>query len=290
MSAARIPKWIWALCAAGTLVSILLFLFRDHSPETPKSKTFVSIYGEPVTFSDTRVQWVTGEPTSYIVTMSVSGSADMDQRTKQADELFDYYIGSHADDLGFKRVVIRPDDGSRPGEIDILGFKLQFRASVGTGPASVEDLEDGIVYEKQFNGVWARGGFKPDAPFLVEQIVLPTSGKFALTYSIEDYPAGWFVYECLSCHPEDASSVLAAGLYPLLQSASKLADHDHLRKISVAIFTLPRKSTWQFPTVLHIRMAKQKGQWITPKLGAEQIKSALAEYVRKMAARSRTEA
>jgi hypothetical protein len=260
----------------------MLFLFRDGSGEMPKPKSFVSIYGERVTYSDERIAWVTGRPTTYSVVVPVSTASDNEQRIKQADELFTYYAGSYANDLGFTRVLIRPDDGSRPGEVNILGFRFSFRASVGTGSLTDQDLEDGIVYEKQPDGVWSRGSFKPDAPFHVQNIILPADAKFALTYSMTDYPAGWFVYECMSCRPQGANQVVAASLYPLLQSATKLADRDHLMKASVAIFMEPRKSTWQFPTVLHINIARRNGHWIAPKLSEQEVKTLFAEYVRRM--------
>jgi hypothetical protein len=243
----------------------------------------MSIYGEPATYLDEQVMWITGQPTSDVITMPVSPSADEEQRSKQADDLFAYYAGSHAEDLGFKRVVIRTDDGTRPGEIDIFGFKLTIRASIGTGP--VTDLGEGIVYDRHADGVWFRGGFTPDAPFQAQNIALPTGATFALTYGIEDHPSGWFVYECLSCRAADAGSVLAKNIYPLLRSVRTSAERDHLNKVSVAIFGGPRKSTWQFPTLLHVIIVRRNGEWTAPKLSEQQVTRILAEYVRKMKAR-----
>jgi hypothetical protein len=282
---ARTPKWVWYLCAAGTLAGMILFLFRDRSAEVSKPKSFVSIYGEPVTYPDEQVLWITGHTTSYVVIMPVPPSADAEQKTKQADELFSYYEGPHADDLGFKRVVIRPDTGTHPGEIDIFGFKFWLRVDVGYGPATEEELEDGIIYEKQSDGVWSRGGYKPDAPFHVQDVALPSGARFALTYSMEDNPSGWFVYECLSCRAPNGNVIIAENLYPLLQSVTKIADRDHLSKLSVAIFAAARKSTWQFPTILHVNMAQRAGQWIAPKLSSKQIETLLVQYGEKMRAK-----
>ena len=284
MTTAHVPRWVWYPSAVGTLAGLILFLVRDRSAEAPKPKDFISIYGEPVIYSDEQVQWVTGRAASYVVTLPVSKTADADQKSKQADELFAYYAGPRASDLGFKRVVIRPDDGTRPGEIDVLGFKFWLRVDVGLGPATEGELEDGIIYEKTSDGVWSRGGFKPDAPFQVQGFVLPSGAKFALTYSMEDNHSGWFVYECLSCRAPDGYNTVAANLYPLLSSATKLANRDHLNKASVAIFAAPRKSTWQFPPLIHVRMALRNGRWMAPKWSEAQIKTAFTEYMRKMKA------
>jgi hypothetical protein len=77
--------------------------------------------------------------------------------------------------------------------------------------------------------------------------------------------------------------VLATNLYPLLTAASKRADQDHLTKLSIAIFSGDRKSTWQFPTVFRISMARrQVGKWSAPKLTEGQTEALFTNYVRKM--------
>jgi hypothetical protein len=236
--------WLAAIGAVIFVAIVAENIFETDPP--PKITSYQSIYGNRIDYSDTQIYWSTGHPSAYLVQIPVKEGVSPEDAGKEADQAFQDYAGFLANDMGFQRVVIKPDDGVQPSHIRILGFKLSLSADIGTGPLN---LDVGVIaYDRHSDGTWSRDGAMPDAPVLIRKFILPSGAVFAWTGGYEDFPFGQFIYDCLSCTSANDADVLAKNLYTLLKTAFvEQADSDHLKKANVAIFLGPPKECLELP-------------------------------------------
>jgi len=267
--------------AVGAVLAIVIagaMWFSQRNDDSIKPTLVTSIEGDRVSYLGQQVQWTTNRPVSLLFGVPVPENSAADERKAISDKLFSAYAGPRAEELGFRSVVLRPDDGTHSGEFNILGFKFTFSASVGTG--DLEPDSDLAIYIREGNGAWTRDGAQPGSPSHIAEYALPSGARFALTEKVEDFPSGVFVFDCLTCRGRDAIPQIAGNFYALLRAAvPSQADADGLKTLKVIIFLHTRRSAWDFPQRLTVELAKRSdGEWIAPKFSTQSWEALLKGY------------
>jgi len=274
------PKWVWPASIAVGLSVLLVTCSLQSAKAPPKPVTTLSVYGSRIEHLNEQVIWSSDHPLALQIGMPVSESTTEDEITEQADRLFHEYGGEHAEALGFHRVLVSPDNGSQAGAINFLGFQLHLNVDVGTGPAKIDSSAGQIAYDRLADGRWARDGISPPPPTHLEEYTLKTGAKFAWTWGDENNSIGYFAYDCLSCGGNNAAHVVAENFYELLRTAvAPRASEDGLKEVTVAIFLGARRSQWEFPTNIHVKLKRRAdGQWIGPIFSPDQLQSFIEKY------------
>lgn len=289
MTLSSVPKSAWQAGAVVALLSLLAMCTLKCVPPAPKPQTAVSIYGETVRLLERTVVQESGHEPAFRVGMPVAPGAADEEIDADADKMFEAFVGAQATEFGFRRVLIRPDDGSQ-ADGGWFGFTVSFHVEIGPGPADEADSDGGetksggaIAYDKTPDGLWSRGGVQPPAPQHLEEYALASGARFALTSAYENYPAGTFVYDCLTCSGKDAVHHMAGNLLALMRGAAlDRAKRNGLKSFSVVVFAGARRTQWEFPPSVHFNLTRRAdGRWAEPAFSPAQIERRMAQYLRQ---------
>jgi hypothetical protein len=273
----RVPKWVWqalALCVVAAVVAMCSLL---RSPPPAKPTAFVSNDGRMFRILEQREWSENGQPPSFEVGMPVDPGTSQDDVRSQADRLFEALVGPKAELLGYKRALIRPDDGSQKGWVSV-------EVHVGTGDIDADAFRGAVAYDRSPDGLWTRGGAALDPPPHIEEYRLPSGARFALASAFEDNAQGTFVYDCLSCDGADAETVFTDNLTGLLRSVAVVrAERDKLAAARVVVFSRNRRTIWDFSEPINLNIQRgADGAWRGPDVSPQLIEAKLVAYRKKM--------
>jgi hypothetical protein len=264
-------------CKVGPTLPVLIALLSLAAcgDVSQKPKTIKTLYGEQFEALGEEVFWpLSKKPPSYVIEIPFSSDHTSDDLHALADKIFSGFAGPHASLMGFHSVAISPVSTDVSPGINLGVIKLGVSASAGP---------DNIYYRQNPDGTWSRDdGYSPEKPTLIQTYTLKNGLRYALTWAVEDFPNAELVYECLSCIGKDATEMVVENIYPMLSFiVVPYVNREKLRAADVVLFTSARKTLWDFPPNLALRLTKgSNGKWNGPIATTAQWKQLIAKQLR----------
>jgi hypothetical protein len=248
--------------ALSMLAAMALLSCGRHNDQT-SAKTVETDYGDK--FEILSSGWVkrtdTGRDRIYSLTVAAPDGMETEERQKLQARVFEEVAGPQASALGFRRVIVDLAGPNDAHGFNLFGVSISVDASAGSGPLPKADF-----YEEAPDGAWHHNGDEGPPIECISTSKIKAGVNFCLEYRAEDFPRATYVYDCVSCAGDAQSELLFNHIYEMLNEiVLPDADQEGLTSLHVAVFLGPRRTHWQFPACIGLKLEKHSdGRWWGP--------------------------